>query len=194
MAKISFANLKLKVNDTVQTVKCGDAEIEVLQYLPIADKADLISITVQQAMENGIIHPVKLEQYFCLNIMYLYSNFNFTDKQKEDPDKLYDILESNGIIDTVISAIPESEVTDLYDYLKDYMEGYKTSRESFANVVYKVLEDLPGAIETAREFLKDFDPSQFKEVIAFAQGANANRPIPESDSPIDKAFNEIGQN
>lgn len=194
MAKISFANLKLKVNDAVQTVKCGDTEVEVLQYLPVADKADLISITIQQAMENGIVHPVKLEQYFSLNIMYLYSNFNFTDKQKEDPDKLYDILESNGIIDTVISAIPENEITDLYDYLKDYMEGYKTSRESFANVVYKVLEDLPGTVETAREFLKDFDPSQFKEVIAFAQGANANRPIPESDSPIDKAFNEIGQN
>lgn len=189
MAKISFANLKLKVNDTVQTVKCGDAEIEVLQYLPIADKTDLVSITVQQAIENGIIHPVRLEQYFYLNIMYLYTNFNFTDKQKEDPDKLYDMLESNGIIDAVTGAMNQDEMGDLYEYLEDYMANYKESRANLASAVYKVLEDLPGTIEMAKEFLKDFDPSQFKEVIAFAQGANANRPIPEGDILIDNAFN-----
>ena len=194
MAKISFANLKLKVDDTVQTVKCGDAEIEVLQYLPIADKTDLISITVQQAMENGVIHPVRLEQYFYLNIMYLYTNFNFTDKQKEDPDKLYDMLESNGIIDAVTGTMNQDEISDLYEYLEDYLENYQKSRANLASAVYKVLEDLPGTIEMAKEFLKDFDPSQFKEVIAFAQGANANRPIPEGDTPIDNAFNYIGQN
>lgn len=194
MAKISFANLKLKVNDTVQTVKCGDAEIEVLQYLPVADKTDLISITIQQAMENGVIHPVRLEQYFYLNLMYLYTNFNFTDKQKEDPDKLYDMLESNGIIDAVTGTMDQKEMSDLYEYLKEYIENYKESRANLASAVYKVLEDLPGSIEMAKEFLKDFDPSQFKEVIAFAQGANANRPIPESDTPLDKAFNQIGQN
>lgn len=194
MAKISFANLKLKVNDTAQTVKCGDAEIEVLQYLPVADKTDLISITVQQAMENGVIHPVRLEQYFYLNIMYLYTNFNFTDKQKEDPDKLYDMLESNGVIDAVIGTMNQEEYDGLYKALEDYIEAYKVARANLASAVYKVLEDLPGTIEMAKEFLKDFDPSQFKEVIAFAQGANANRPIPEGDTPIDKAFNQIGQN
>jgi len=41
--------------------------------------------------------------YFNLYIVYFYTNLNFTDKQKEDPAKLYDQMESNGLITEVIA-------------------------------------------------------------------------------------------
>ena len=177
MAKISFANLKLKVNDTVQTVKCGDTEIEVLQYLPIADKTDLISITVQQAMENGVIHPVRLEQYFYLNIMYLYTNFNFTDKQKEDPDKLYDMLESNGIIDAVTGAMNQDEISDLYEYLEDYIETLSKHESSAAYMIGKIINDLPLNAAAAAEIVDNFRPEKYQAVVDFAQAANGGRTL-----------------
>ena len=30
--------------------------------------------------------------------MYAYTNINFTEKQKEDPTKLYDMLISSGLV------------------------------------------------------------------------------------------------
>ena len=44
-----------------------------------------------------------------LEILYSYTNINFTEKQKEDPAKLYDLVVSGGLIKLVLQAIPEEE-------------------------------------------------------------------------------------
>ena len=80
MAKVSYANLKLKVNTDVKTFKVGDAEVEVLQYLPYQDKYDLVMLTLQNAEEKGIYNPIKLDRYFNLYLVYMYTNINFTEK------------------------------------------------------------------------------------------------------------------
>ena len=54
MAKVSYANLKLKVNTEVNTFDFEDSQIEVLKYLPIEDKYDLVMITLQKAKEDNI--------------------------------------------------------------------------------------------------------------------------------------------
>lgn len=83
MAKVSYANLKLKTDTSVSTFKVGDTEIEVLNYLPIEDKYDLVNITLQNSAEDGIYNPVKIDMYFHLYMFYMYTNVNFTEKQKK---------------------------------------------------------------------------------------------------------------
>ena len=109
MAKVSYTNLKLKINNEVKEIEFNGQKIEVLQYLPISDKLDLIVATLQSSRENAIFNPIKLDLYFHLNLMYLYTNINFTDKQREDEYKLYDALSSSGLLDQVIEASPEEE-------------------------------------------------------------------------------------
>ena len=53
MAKVTYASLKLKPNTEVKTVKFGDAEIEVKQYLSIEDKYDIIMSTVNNAKDSS---------------------------------------------------------------------------------------------------------------------------------------------
>lgn len=192
--KVSFANLKLKTVDKTVIVDINGTEVEVLQYLPVDDKADFVAITVQQATEDGIINPIRLDQWFGLNIMYLYTNFNFTDKQREEPSKLYDMLESNGIIDKVVAAIPELEITNLEERISEYIEKVESRRNSVTGVVHRIIDELPRNMEMVKDILKDFNPEDFKEVIAFAQSANGDRPIPEEDTPVDKVLSTIGQN
>ena len=90
MAKVSYANLKLKIDTSVETFDFQGQTIEVLQYLPIEDKYDLVMVALQNAEENGIYNPVKLDMYFHLYIMYMYTNLSFTEKQKFNEQKLYD--------------------------------------------------------------------------------------------------------
>ncbi len=68
----------------------------MLQYLPAQDKYDLLMITLQKSLENGAYNEFKLNLYFELNLVYMYTNISFTEKQREDEFKLYDTLESNG--------------------------------------------------------------------------------------------------
>ena len=105
MAKVSYASLKLKVDNSVETFDFQGNTIEVLKYLPIQEKYDLIMVALEKA-EDEIYNPIMLEAYFHLHLVYMYTNLTFTDKQREDELKLYDTLQSTGFITKMIEKIP----------------------------------------------------------------------------------------
>ena len=107
MAKTTYASMKMKVQTNPKEIDFNGNKIEVLQYLPIEDKYDLVMVTLQKSLEDGVYNPIKKDMYFHLYLVYMYTDITFTDKQKEDESKLYDVLESNGLITEVIKNIPE---------------------------------------------------------------------------------------
>ena len=44
MAKVSYANMKLKMNESVKEVQLGETKIEVKQYLPVEEKYSFLNI------------------------------------------------------------------------------------------------------------------------------------------------------
>ena len=51
--KVSYASLKLKTDTSVKEVAIAEGvNIEVLQYLPIESKYDLVMIALQQSLEE----------------------------------------------------------------------------------------------------------------------------------------------
>lgn len=177
MAKISYANMKLKTKDNTTIVDFNGNNIEVLQYLPIGKKYDLIMIAVQNAYEDGVYNILKLDMYFHLYLVYMYSNISFTDKQKEDELKLYDTLKSSGLLDIIISNIPEDEYTTLFKYIQDTIQAKTQYSQSFSGVINKLINDLPAQAEAAMSIVENFDKTKFQEVINFAQAANGGRAI-----------------
>jgi hypothetical protein len=91
--------MKLKINSEVKTFDFCGQKVEVPQYLPARDKYDLLMITLQNSFEDGIYNEFKLNLYFELNLVYMYTNISFTEKQREDEFKLYDNLKSNGFFE-----------------------------------------------------------------------------------------------
>ena len=178
MAKVSYANLKLKVDQRVETFDFGGQSIEVKQYLPIEDKYDLIMIALQKAEEDGIYNPVKVQLYFELYMVYMYSNISFTDKQKENETKLYDTLASNGIIASILELIPDEEYNELMSYMKELIQVKTTFNNSAAGLVNQLLVTMPQNVEKAAEILNNFNINDYKEVIEFAKAANGGRPVP----------------
>ena len=169
MAKVTFASLKLKVRDDIREIDLGDKKIEVKQYLPAEDKYDLIMITLQESKEEGVYNHFKMDMFFHLNMVFMYTNLQFTDKQKEDLIKLYDVLESNGIINAVVAAIPEEE----YNYLFDTMETVAKARSkydnSFAGILNNFIVNMPINAAEANKIVENFDPEKYGEVINFAK-------------------------
>ena len=178
MAKVSYANLKLKVDQHVETFDFGGQSIEVKQYLPIEDKYDLIMIALQKAEEDGIYNPVKVQLYFELYMVYMYSNISFTDKQKENETKLYDTLASNGIIASILELIPDEEYNELMSYMKELIQVKTTFNNSAAGLVNQLLVTMPQNVEKAAEILNSFNINDYTEVIEFAKAANGGRPVP----------------
>lgn len=115
MAKPTFAKMGLKAKNDTKIVIIGEQEIEVKQYLPIQKRLELISkVANNSADANNFANPVKVEVFFDLEVMYYYTNITFTEKQKEDFIKTYDLLKENGIFDIIIDNIPEGEYDSLW--------------------------------------------------------------------------------
>ena len=177
MAKVSYANLKLKPKTTVSTFEFGGHEIEVLNYLPIEDKYDFVMITLQKAEENGVYNPLLLDLYFHLHLVYMYTNLSFTDKQKENEPKIYDTLESNGFFDNFYEVFDENEYNTLMEYIEELKETILHYRNTAGAVLQSIIQDLPANAEAAANIVKNFDPKQYQAVIDFATAANGGRNI-----------------
>ena len=81
MAKVSLTKLGLKVNQDIKNIEFNKQIIEVKQYLPINEKLELISSVINSAAdENNFSNPVKENVFLTLEILYHYTNINFTDK------------------------------------------------------------------------------------------------------------------
>ena len=139
---------------------------------------DLISVALQEAKEGGdAYNPLLLDAYFYLNIVFMYTNISFTDKQRENLFKLYDVLESNGIISKTIEQIPEDEFDYLFEAYEDAVEDAKRKANSVVGMIGSFIEELTKNAEMAAQLIEGFDKEQFQEVIRFATAANAGTPI-----------------
>ena len=176
MAKVSFGTLKLKKQETTTTIKIADKDIEVLNYLPIEDKYDLIQATLQQSVEGIGFNEILIEMNFYLNVVFLYSNISFTETQKEDRYKLYDILESNGIINEIVNAIPVQEFKNLMDSFD--LEKKRVGREnrSSAGILNNIISKLPNKAQETSDILKNINFEDMKDVVNFANELGINIP------------------
>ena len=142
MAKIAFSKLGLtkdKLNE-FQTVEFNDQIVEVKQYLPIAEKAELISRVLNNSVDDdaGYYNNLKLDMWLALEIVYAYSNINFTEKQKSDPMKLYDLLSSNKLLNLIIGLVPESE----FYYLTKVTHELATAIYTYRNSALGILDSI----------------------------------------------------
>lgn len=117
MAKVNLIKLnKIKSLDPID-IKIGEETISVVQYLPLEKKLTIMQNIIEQAGNNeeGFYNIVKLTVFYTIEMLRAYTNISFTEKQLEDPQKLYDIIVLNNIWSEVKKAIPQSELTDIWE-------------------------------------------------------------------------------
>lgn len=175
MKKVSYANMKVKIEEEVKTFIFNDTEIEVLQYLPISDKKDLIEVTIQQSISDGIFNVALFEQHYKLNLIYLYSNINFTDKQRENEDKLYDTLRVSGFIAEFMQNMNQDELELLKEYIFDYKEEFVKFSNSAIGAARTIFNNFSQQIQGAVDMLQNFDKDKLQEVVRFVETINKNQ-------------------
>ena len=142
MAKVSFTKLGLKKNEDVGILHINEQDIEVKQYLPINEKLELISSVINSAAdENNFSNPVKENVFLTLEILYHYTNINFTDKQKEDPVKLYDLVVSSGLVNKVTDLIPEEELDEVINGVAQSVKAIYTYKNSVLGILESISQD-----------------------------------------------------
>ena len=140
MAKVTFNKLNLTKNTEIKNIDINENIIEVKQYLPVEEKLELISYIVNMAHDEhyNFSNPVKVEVFAGIGIIKYYTNITFTEKQLENPAKIYDLLNSNNVINNVIAAIPSNE----YDEIRTGIEDTIKSIYQYQNSVLGILDTI----------------------------------------------------
>lgn len=145
MAKISYNKLGITKDELnkVQTVEYNDQTIEVKQYLPIVEKSELITRVLNNSVDEntGYYNLLKLDMNLGLEIVYAYSNISFTEKQKEDPMKLYDMLNASKVLNLIIGLVPDGEFYYLNKTTHEMANNIVTYRNSAMGIMEAISAD-----------------------------------------------------
>ena len=115
---------------------------EVKHYLPLAEKLELVSRIINNSIDNnGFYNPMRVKLYMTLEVVYAYTNLSFTDKMKEDPFKLYDILISTGIFTDIVDCIREKDWTEIQDNVWSTIKNIYEYKNSVMGILEAVSAD-----------------------------------------------------
>lgn len=131
----------------------GD-KVEVLQYLPMVQKATFISFLANECfvdLEDGIkvFSPIEYE----LNRLYAYLKF-YTNVDFAEDANLYDIYDqfkSTDDFGKILEVIPDGEITSIEIMLDEAIEEKKEEIKALENKNNKIKED-----ENLNLIIKDF--------------------------------------
>lgn len=171
MAKVAFTKLDLKKNQETINLQINDeVTIEVKQYLPISEKLKMISEIVNLSYgDNNIFNYGKINIFTFLGIITYYTNINFSEKQMEDPAKLYDLFIGNGLDTDILRAIPKSELEFIFDITEKTVESIVQYKNSAVGILETISQDYSNLKFDATELQKKIgDPENLaflKEVL-----------------------------
>lgn len=142
MAKISFTKLGLKKNTNLITLIWNDQTIEIKEYLPIVEKIAVVERIINQSLDtNNFANPMRIHINTALEIVFAYTNINFTDKQKEDRLVLYDLLTGSGLIQAIYDKMASSEYTTLITAVEEIIEEIYRYKNSALGILQNISED-----------------------------------------------------
>lgn len=143
--KVTFTKLGVKPVHKIAEFEWNNQKIEVLTYLPIEEKLNLISRIINQSLDtNNFANPARLNIFTVLEMMYVYTNITFTAKQRENFLTLYDAIVSSGLWHQVFEILKE---TGEYDYIQ-------LTTADVINEIYKYRDSLLGILQAVKE---DYD-------------------------------------
>ena len=160
MAQITYTKLGLKPNfDEIAIIHCGNEQIEVKQFLPLEKKLEVLTNIINNSIdERGFYNTARIDFNIKMEVLYTYTNIKFTDKQKENPMKLYDNFVASGLMRQIWDLIPEDD----RDWFEKHANASIISIMKYRNSIYGILDalrtdynDLDLNIETLRQKLAD---------------------------------------
>lgn len=167
MAKLSFTKLNAKINTEISTIVFNEQIIEVKKYLPISQKLDIVQSIVDDCVEDSpnYYNPgiVEIKQIFA--IIEHYTNLTFTEKQKEDFKKTYDILVSSGLAKMIILEIEDSELNTISELLQNALKNFYSYNNSIAGLL-NTFQDSEKAVEQLKELFDKADFDLIKQVMS----------------------------
>lgn len=165
LKKVAFSTLKLKVPKEYRNFTFLDRTIQIITYLPVGEKRDIIETAYQKAAVGLNFNPILFSIYFLLNIVYSYTNLTFTDNQRENEFELFDMIVASGLLKEIMGRIPESEKIFFASHINSYIITKIDADYSAAGVVNNGINAVNTISATISEKLSNVNDETIQALI-----------------------------
>ena len=166
MAKIAYSKLGLNkmINKDPIIIEFNGQQIEVVQYLPIEKKLDLISDIINNSIdEKNYCNFCRVEIFVTIKIVEAYTNLSITDKQKEDIFKFYDQLVASGFAEKVMDNIPTEDYCFIHESVIKTIKNIYKQKNSALGILESISTDYSNLNLDASEIQKKLaDPENME--------------------------------
>lgn len=153
----------LKLENAIELVSInyeGDT-INIKNYLGSINKFSIISVALSDALINGVLSRLLYECALHALIVMNYSDIEIEGMGAMKLYDLYDLMNTNGLIDTIESQIPKSELDDFFQYadaaytemLNTLNSGARTTENMVQEIMKILIAQDPEAVEKLAENL-----------------------------------------
>ena len=111
---MKFADIKKPLNKETKIVNIDGNDITIKQNLTTNEIYDLVMITLQEAREDYMYNPLKLDVFFHVNLVMMMTDIEFEAEDRINKFDTYDELLASGVMEEVIANIPK----ETYAYIK----------------------------------------------------------------------------
>lgn len=164
---MNFKDLKLEPNTKDSVIEFeGGEKLTVRSYLPIVEKTALIEYIVSQTLDEntGRFSPIRVETFFALAIAHYYAGIDFEDDL--NAALTYDILETSGLMDEIISRIPSDEFEYITELVQDTVKDIADYNSSFAGIMRIVSADADGLNEKVEALMNQVRNKEGLELVS----------------------------
>lgn len=145
MAKVTFTKLGLNklIPKDKEEFEFNEQKIEVVKYLPIDEKVNLIQRIVNSALtaDEKFINPCKVNVYMYVEIVLAYTNITLTETQKKDLNKVYDAFCASNFIGYFRAHIDDREWDYITNSVWEILDNIVKYRNSALGIMETISQD-----------------------------------------------------
>lgn len=144
MAKLAYTKLGLNkmIEKNPMIIEFNGQEIEIIQYLPVEKKLELIAEIINKSLDNNTYYnPCRIDIYMITEMILAYTNINITEKQKEDIYKLYDSFVASGLAALIINNIPSVDYNFIYGSVNTTIQNIYKYKNSALGILDTISSD-----------------------------------------------------
>lgn len=160
--KYSELKKNLPLGSDSKEVKLPNGKIiNVIQYLPIDKKKEIVEAIKAKVFLKGYTDMVDYDVLFIINIIKYYTDISFTKAELTNIYSTYDYFVNSKIFEEVVKAMPELEFKGLQSFIRTQIDDELNFRYSAKSAIIELVDSIRGLLGDLSGAMESFDPSKF---------------------------------
>ena len=165
---MNYSDLGLDIEiKEVEVEVAGGKKLNVLTYLPMKDKTEMLQFIVNNVIDpkTGCASPIRMEIYFSIAMCHWYGGIGFSDEDMAKISDVYDALEVNKVIQTIIDYVPYDEINFMRELAEETVADVARYNSSAAGIIQSMADSSGSLDEQLSDIIKKVQSREGLEML-----------------------------